>query len=154
MPSSSDSSTVTSNASSSAITSSTRSRLSASRSSPKRASGTTLSSGTCRTSTAHALNLSKVALSLTGSSLLVSPSETHAESAVDRDDRAGHVGGVVGGEERDHAGHVAGLPAPAHRHHGQQLLDALFPQAGDHIGLDHPWRDHVHGDRPAAHFAC
>src|SRR3954471_13722866 len=53
MPSRSSSGTSTPNCSSNAMTSSTRSRLSASRSSPNLASGTTLSSGTESTSTAH-----------------------------------------------------------------------------------------------------
>src|SRR4051794_1687759 len=53
MPSRSSSGTSTPNSSSKAITSSTRSRLSASRSSPNLASGTTSSSGTESTSTAH-----------------------------------------------------------------------------------------------------
>src|SRR6202790_3911630 len=58
MPSSSLSSTETSKVSSSAITSSTRLRLSASRSSANLASRVTLSAGTWSTSTAHSVNFS------------------------------------------------------------------------------------------------
>src|ERR1700688_987615 len=146
MPSSSDSSTVTLKASSRAITSSTRSKLSASRSSPKRASGTTLSAGTCNTSMAHALNLSKVATSVTASSLselclFELCSQPHGQAPVDRKYGPGDVSSVVGGEEGDRTRNISGACLTAQRHHRQELLHALFSQASDHIRVDHAGRD-------------
>src|SRR5438477_6391194 len=106
MPSSSDSSTVMSNDSSRAITSSTRSRLSASRSSPKRASGVTLSAGTCSTSTAQALNFSKAASLSILQSFLIMRSVAHPEPAVDREGGAGDEAGLGGREEDDGRGNL------------------------------------------------
>src|SRR5580658_6429092 len=148
MSSSSDSSTVTSKASSRAMTSSTRSRLSASRSSPKRASRTTLSSGTWSTSTVQALNLAKVASSLTAVLLArwcvfarsCSLSQSHGQSTVYGEDRTGDVGGVVGGQKDHRPRHLVRCGGTPEGHHGPELLRPLVSQRGDHICVDHPGR--------------
>ena len=119
MSSSSVSSTVMSNASSRAMTSSTRSRLSASRSSANFASLVILSAGTCSTSTAHSRNFSNAASLSTICSFVCrfperyrpmpSPPSTGTHGA-------GHVGGGVGGQEADDGGHVGHAAGPAERH--------------------------------------
>src|SRR5262245_35175843 len=100
-----------SKASSSAMTSSTRSRLSASRSSPNLASRVTCSGETCSTSTAHFLNVSKLSSAMVGilrSCWLREKGQDflvpHAEAAVDRQHGPGHVGGAGRGEEGDRGG--------------------------------------------------
>src|ERR1019366_103812 len=135
IPSSSVSSTETSKVSSRAMTNSTRSRLSASRSSANRASLVILSSGTWSTSTAHPLNFSNVSSLLTTSpwsgllggrsrwcsvaaALLVpvpAGSQSHGQSAVDRQYGTGHIPGPVGGEEPDDGGDLVGPGHPSQR---------------------------------------
>ena len=54
---------------------------------------------------------------------------THAQAAVDRDDGAGDVGGVGGGEEGDDAGDLLGRGHAAQRHGGGELGQAGLAEA-------------------------
>src|SRR6476661_3759522 len=124
MPSRSSSGTSMPNSSSSAMTSSTRSTLSASRSSPNFASGTTLSASTDSTSTAQVRKRANSS-SFTGSPCEVGPgrrvpssvrSVSHAEATVDRYDGAGDVRGLGGGEEDDRRRDLVDRSQAAERH--------------------------------------
>src|ERR1700722_1943651 len=155
MSSNSVSSTVMSKASSRAMTNSTRSRLSASRSSANLASLVILSAGTWSTSTAHSRNFSNAASLSTMCSLFSSFIETlqaHAEAAVNGYDSPGDIGRRIGGQKPDHAGHVVdrtGSPQWDLRGH---LGQAVLPEGGRHVGLDEPGRHHIDGDLAAAHL--
>src|SRR5262249_52983581 len=147
MPSRSSSGTVMPNSSSSAITTSTssrRSRLSASRSSAKRASGTTLSSGTDSTSTAHLRkransSWSTVMLLRSGQLKLVA----HPEATIDGNDGARDVGGVGRGEEGDDAGDLFGRTEGAQGDLVGHPLPEVVRQYGGHVGVDRPGCDDV-----------
>src|SRR5580765_3848112 len=136
MPSRSSSGTVMPNSSSRAITSSTRSRLSASRSSAKRASGTTLSSGTDSTSTAHFRNRPNSSSS-TGCSLFGMGSSrlvAHAEAPVDGEHGPRDVGGVGRGQERNGTGHLVGGAEATERDPLGHLRLEVVGQDGGHVG--------------------
>src|SRR6266545_1182832 len=60
----------------------------------------------------------------------------HVHPAVDGDDGAGDVVGVVVDEELDGAGDVVPLAGPAYRDAGHDLLDDVRRDGRGHLGLD------------------
>src|SRR5258706_1269860 len=135
-----------SNSSSRAITSSTRSRLSASRSSPNLASRTTCEGSTESTSTAHLRKRSNC------SSILVvllfdEGSVSHAQAAIDRNHGTCDVGGIGGGEKGHDTRDFVGRGEAAERNGRRQLGLALVAEGRGHIGGDGPGRHDVGGDR-------
>src|SRR5690606_5477991 len=70
-------------------------------------------------------------------------SVSHSQSAVDGDHGPGDVGGVLARHEADDARDLLGARlAPE----GDVLDDRLLVEAGRHVGVDEPGRDHVDGD--------
>src|SRR5258708_7876892 len=144
-----------SKASSSAMTSSTRSRLSASRSSAKRASGTTCAASTESTSTAHFLKVSNAwALSIgIAVSLWLFDSVAHAEAAVDRQYCSGDRRGLGGGQERDGGGDFLDSREPSEWHARRQLVATRLGHRFGHVGRDRAGCDDVGGDVAARQLA-
>ena len=72
-----------------------------------------------------------------------------AESAVDVDDLASHIAGIIGGQEAHHVGDVFGSPGPAQWHGPSPLLALLALVVGlGALGLDHPRSDGVGSRMP------
>src|ERR1035437_8688065 len=159
---SSSSATSMSKVSSRAMTSSTRSRLSAPRSSPKEASRVTCAGSTAKTSTVSSVNFAKASLRSMVLPLFLSlhrsqsssntrSLETEREPPVDHDDGARDVASVVTGEEPDNAsdiGRLADVAQRNHRRHGVSRRAELTRQV---VG-DRPRPHAVQGDRARAHL--
>ncbi|CDZ88430.1 conserved hypothetical protein [Rhodococcus ruber] len=80
-------------------------------------------------------------------------SVAHAEAAVDGDDRAGDVRGVVGREEADDGGDVLGSAETLQRDELLRGVADVVGEFGGHVRLDEAGRDDVGRDRPRAEFA-
>src|SRR5664280_526960 len=152
----SSSATSISKVSSNAMTSSTRSRLSAPRSSLKEASRVTLDGSTANTSTALSVNFASASLrsmvfapcfvSLHGTkpARTVVPLLAEREPAVNAQHGAGDVAGVATREKPHHASDIGRLADAPHGDHGGHLVLGGAHIAG-HVGIDETGRDDVHG---------
>src|ERR1035437_2866272 len=159
---SSSSATSMSKVSSRAMTSSTRSRLSEPRSSPKEASRVTCAGSTAKTSTVFSVNFAKASLRSMVLPLFLSlhrsqssshtlSLDTEREPPVDHDDGARDVASVVTGEKPDNAsdiGRLADVAERNHRRHGVSRRAELTR----HVGVDQARRHDVHGDRARGHL--
>src|SRR5690606_33169206 len=76
----------------------------------------------------------------------------HVLAAVDRQRRAGHEPGIVGGEESHAPGDLLGMTEPADGYPRDDFLEYRLGNSGDHLGIDITWRDGVHGHAEACAF--
>src|SRR5664280_3584896 len=153
----SSSATSISKVSSSAMTSSTRSRLSAPRSSLKEASRVTLDGSTSSTSTALSVNFAIASLrsmvfapcfvSLHGTKprTVLVPLLAECEPTVDAQYGTSDVAGVVTGEKPYDASDIGWLTDATHGDHGGHLVLGGAQITG-HVGIDETGRDDVDRD--------
>src|SRR5690606_6452859 len=69
----------------------------------------------------------------------------HVLAAVDRQRRARHEPGIVGGEESHAPGDLLGMTEPADGYPRDDFLEHRLRNGGDHLGIDITRRDGVHG---------
>src|SRR4051812_5604051 len=81
------------------------------------------------------------------------PSVPHAESAVDRYHRTGHVGGCVTRQPGDDAGYLVRAGVATERDLSEQLVSTLGRQRSGHVGLDEPGCYDVGSDAAATELA-
>src|ERR1019366_4394358 len=76
----------------------------------------------------------------------------HVHAAVDGEDVAGDVGGLLGDQELYGVGDVLGLAGAGEGNLGEVLGLHLFRQNARHVGFDVAGGDGVDGDVAAAHL--
>src|SRR5258708_20394600 len=67
-------------------------------------------------------------------------------AAVDRQDRSGYIGGLVGQEEGDHVRHLLGRAQPTAREGRGECVERLAGQGAQHRGVDGAGSDSVYPD--------
>src|SRR5688500_15277385 len=74
------------------------------------------------------------------------PESLHVHAAVDPQRVAGHVGGLIRGQEHGGGRDLARRAGPAEWYRRGDLSFLFVVQAGGHVGVDEARRDRVHGD--------